>query len=895
MIEGRGTKALPPHRCTTCAGETKTKVNEEMAEEKAADAEAHAKPLRLVVASIKAMDNYPTVHQAVTQPSPEEAAKLLAEHNKRMQEKAKHSEKADKEIGTPPGTRQMVQIDFSLAGVPPEREQQPEAEHSPCQEMTPYENEDTVPSIGSNLFSRYIETVRHEQITSQNRAHVYLNKNSVFDDFEGPAVMYATTLIQEVGVKEKDRALQRNTKIGGRCGGKKYQATGCVFLKTPDQSDLYANYVMANKTAKHELRYADLLLTRFMQCQSTDSAIVVAPLPTVCVDFLGRRVVETLLVTEDWVEVVGMSGTEAGVPKYDEAVAAHINKLLEPLGFARHRAYYAPMYITKESETCALPYDTQVYRMPPSTTGDDKKQVCVVVDPTRLCPPVSPRFRSTQRNSALSMHMRPELVRKYYLEHGRGLSGDAYHACSLPGDNKSVHAACEEMLPAAVHRVAEHLSTLDCSTFCDLLGFVVHFHGVNLRYLGDVYDKLADLDSPHARDWQQRIKVEVAARSFRRVADALLRQGAEKRSVLASQTRSVVLQLYNCALSTIDEHGHRKVWERINEWAQSRFPAGMVSGANLESESDDDDYDDYNDDKEDDKEKVESRDTWETVVLSRDDVLVEGKEYLLECFLATTSELLGAPLAPELWARRRNLEYFRDARRLPFDVTLVGSLHPRVVRMNMAEHAQAMALYCTLDCSEENARKIAELFKRALERQPTNPKTIESLARAYNTLARKVAEKRPDEAEQLREREKYLLERGLKVPEVPGYIELAVGLLCAERYYCGDTSAAGECEERLRNAIEKKDQHAPIALADFLYHTGRISASQAADLVKDMTGINGLNHRMVFSILAGRWGDAVVAAEAIKAKEHVKAEDKYAVDQADRFLEWLHQAAQCTK
>jgi len=216
----------------------------------------------------------------------------------------------------------------------------------------------------------------------------------------------------------------------------------------------------------------------------------------------------------------------------------------------------------------------------------------------------------------------------------------------------------------------------------------------------------ADAKRMNILSWKRRILVEVVARSFRRIVDKKLFHFSSDPdcSMRDSDVKKIIATCFNAALWGGDEL-HELIWAKINEWKKECFPTLKSS---------------------------DGRD----VEVSIRDVLVDGCGYLLESFLWISSNLLGVKWTLALWNNRDKPEYFQNMDRHPVDFVHVRDVQPRVLELSMAHYAHGVALseYSRED-REANLEAIIRSFQNALDRQPTDVRTMDRLASSYRALA----------------------------------------------------------------------------------------------------------------------------------------------------------------
>ena len=465
--------------------------------------------------------------------------------------------------------------------------------------------------------------------------------------------------------------------------------------------------------------------------------------------------------------------------------------------------------------------------------------------------------RKSKYTEYLYRHFRKEFVWRFAnLEEGGGLlSPDALNKVSSTEENE-IQAKAEEYYRDHVPReVVNYLNSIEkhVKVFSDDLVRIVHYHGLNLCDLGWVFYLL-----PPESPWRRRILVEVAARSFRRVVNNVLRGYVSTGDVHMSEVKKKIAELFNDVLGTKKNTGEqgKKVWECMNAWKNECFP----------SLSD--------------------------VTLKREHIIQDGEErdYMLGNFMWVASELLGVAWEPALWNNIQEPLYF-NTHAEPFTAALVRDVHPRVMEMNIAHHAQGVAQMSS-DRESDDSKAALEAamrsLKQALDRQPTNEHTLDRLARVYSGLAAKKGQPEELRAEYELKAE-YLLKMAKDVPKPHADSLFAWGLhLLTSLKDDADEATKKRAFEEARESFKKAlaadpdHRHAGMMLADVEFLGLGYEAGVVLEHLKahgGQEGCNLLHHRLVFQCLNKQWEDA--AETAAKLRQLLKNPS----DEKDREIE----------
>jgi len=370
--------------------------------------------------------------------------------------------------------------------------------------------------------------------------------------------------------------------------------------------------------------------------------------------------------------------------------------------------------------------------------------------------------------------------------------------------------------------------------FSDDLVRFVHCYGLNLCDLGLVYHLL---DKPKDMPWKRRILVEVYARSVRRVVESLLYERVQTARVAISESIDVIKTLFFLILK-----GDPVYQGTLNKWVDECFPClkDYPTPACLFSE--------------------------------------ESEPYLLEAFLTITSNLLGITWENKLWEKRKDKDFFRNPEKSPFCGNAIRDIHPRVLEVNLANHARGLIAMEGEKCEIEDYESSLHHLRLALDRQPSNEHTIDRFARACAKLAVKYKKVgRMEEARVLLLKMKHWIQIACSLPD-PHEDTLLSGALMwieeANEMYAKRTERGPDAWKEplksarrlLKKAWEKnsKHRHVGFMLADVKLLLGSSVDDVLRYVTGDGLGKNGLYHRFRFMLMLQEWDEAAATAAQLR-------------------------------
>lgn len=557
-----------------------------------------------------------------------------------------------------------------------------------------------------------------------------------YQDFKDLALKCACTIITQSSLESCCQKFPQDPSIGGIAGGEKRVCFSCLRVKFPQKParnmEVYQSPEKANKACKHELDGVNLIHHVLLRHRPSSHCFI-AP-PGCVVEYLGFRVfLYPDLPLDQCTLKVGKKGEDAMFPLFDPSIVHSLNSIFADQGLSPHGVKVGES-VTQEDEYCVLPCDAEVYQLKDTTLTS----TCYIIDTARVQIPRGryPSDESSCNTSGLaasgggkpkekntdylSLHFRKEFVGKYFHDVGIGLSSDAFFSLSLPEDDQRVDDAEVYYRRATPQKVAEFLETLECAPLSEFLVLTAHFHGLNLRELGEVHNLLDPRSS-----WRQRIIVEVAARSFRRIVNKEWRWLVQRGVVAKQAIISVLVGFLNYVVGPSKDNpleNRKTIWRCMNAWKDECFPS------------------------------------LKDIKISRDDI-VQRETKSLEIFLSVVSELLGVKWNEEPWCQKGGGWAFASKSE-PFDCSLVRSVGPRIIEMTLVHNARSF-----VPVVPGTEKETINQLRQALSRDPRNSHLLNSLAEVYGELL-KSQEAEPSEASSdYCVKQKYLTRLALEVSE----------------------------------------------------------------------------------------------------------------------------------
>jgi tetratricopeptide (TPR) repeat protein len=397
--------------------------------------------------------------------------------------------------------------------------------------------------------------------SEDHRRKVYKNVSDVCSDFAEAACNYARVLIIESGEREKtikaaglDGSPADRGLCGGVAGGVKYSVIKRIVFKSPQErvpdpevkglSFPFKDYDAAAKVAGHELKGCCNVLSVVL----SDKLRIRVPL-LLTIDYLGMRLVGmTHLPLGEGTLVHGSSNRRKDV-QYDKDIAEDLEKVAKRLNL---KAHMVQNHDGTRRFTFHTPFDLEGHR-----AVDGR---LYILDFSRTFPP-----DGYSRDTSLSQLLRPELV----ATNPTALSSDAV----MNLDDYEEVQMCTRRVAGEITALAGELCELRVDEFGDQLVYRMHQRGINLRFLGDLLEKLQFYGDAHAAEWTTRVQIEMIARSFRKIVNQKLREELVAGRTQDSRLKKVIVcQLNGLLASDSDPLVSKMTWETVERDTFKRFP-----------------------------------------------------------------------------------------------------------------------------------------------------------------------------------------------------------------------------------------------------------------------------------------------------------------------------------
>lgn len=308
------------------------------------------------------------------------------------------------------------------------------------------------------------------------RMETYVDLIGLAEDFVTSAVRYGQIIISEVYLPPSKKTIRPNESIGGVIGGEKFVVQNILFKFALDIHNVFGgNHDSAAKVAGLELKG----LQAYM---STNTPDLCYPLMAL-IDYKGFRLVaSSLLPLTSSSLIYGSQDAGATIKKASPPFTARIEEASAKLNLKLHEA-------GKDRVVMATAVDIEGHM------GRDNR--FYLLDFSRVFPPVTPN-RNVEGSHLFQM-FRPEFVKSFTLF---PLCSDAYSrfTIGLPDakeHTEEVDMATMELLNVSISNFVTELvarmgeearitGTLENFSLTQLL----HAHGINVRYLGEVVRKM---------------------------------------------------------------------------------------------------------------------------------------------------------------------------------------------------------------------------------------------------------------------------------------------------------------------------------------------------------------------------------------------------------------------
>lgn len=312
--------------------------------------------------------------------------------------------------------------------------------------------------------------------TSKMRTDTYVELIGLAEDFVTSAVRYGQIIISEVYLPVSKKTIRPATNVGGVIGGEKFVVHNILFKFALDSSGVFGgNDESAAKVAGLELKG----LQAYMSSNTPDLCYPLMAL----IDYKGFRLVASSLLplTRDSLQY-GSQDAAVTVKKSLPALTQRIEQASASLNLKLHEA-------GKDRVVMATAVDIEGH------LGRDNR--FYLLDFSRVFPPVTPN-RNVDGSHLFQM-FRPEFVKSFTLF---PLCSDAYSNFTAGLEHAKEHAeevdlASMELLNVSVSNfVAELIARMgeEARIAGSLENFaltqLLHSHGINVRYLGEVVRKM---------------------------------------------------------------------------------------------------------------------------------------------------------------------------------------------------------------------------------------------------------------------------------------------------------------------------------------------------------------------------------------------------------------------
>ncbi len=334
----------------------------------------------------------------------------------------------------------------------------------------------------NEIFQRCVTKLRHLEVAPPSadndkvRTETYVELIGLAEDFVTSAVRYGQIIVSEVYLPLSRKTIRPDTTVGGVIGGEKFIVHNIMFKFALDSHSVFGG------SDESAAKVAGLELKGLQAYMSSGTPELCYPLMAL-IDYKGFRLVASSLLplTRNSLQY-GSQDAAVTVKKGLPPLTQRIEEASASLNLKLHEA-------GKDRVVMATAVDIEGH------LGKDSR--FYLLDFSRVFPPVTPNRQV--EGSHLFQMFRPEFVKSFTLF---PLCSDAYSnfTAGLPHAREhaeEVDLATNELLNVSVSNfVAELIARMgeEARIAGNLESFaltqLLHSHGINVRYLGEVLRKM---------------------------------------------------------------------------------------------------------------------------------------------------------------------------------------------------------------------------------------------------------------------------------------------------------------------------------------------------------------------------------------------------------------------
>ena len=343
------------------------------------------------------------------------------------------------------------------------------------------------------------------------------------------------------------------------------------------------------------------------------------------------------------------------------------------------------------------------------------------VDFSRMFPPEYSEYRGA---NLLYKLLRPELV----ISNKVPLSDDGLAAFSPPKDDNEIKEATERLMGPGddilPYKFAEELLKLDINMYEAEMIFRLHEFGVNVRYLGLVYEKIIEINP--VSEWRNRVAIEIIVRSFRKVMNEIFRDQCIRKNKIRKYYVHKQLQCSQCSQHSFI-HSFLIDFNKIKSLLVlnlNRFMGNRKDDKRLKMDWQKMSLWDVI------RHDISKRFVWRKATppfFTRADLI--ATPHCIKIVVTLLSEFLGFTMYSDAWATLLNTSTYESPN--PFHPGFVKNIFPRVKQMNISHHAKAVKLRNYIHNTEKKRILPSYIisgclvnFQLALAREPSSVNTL---------------------------------------------------------------------------------------------------------------------------------------------------------------------------
>lgn len=317
---------------------------------------------------------------------------------------------------------------------------------------------------------------------------VMLSLGQLVSEFTTAAKRIGCQIISETFLAPEQKTI-RPIAVGGVGGGLKFVVDGIFFKFVVDQFDLYGGNENAMKSASHEFRHLQVLMSHVIGGSLQNLPVLHFPMMTL-ITWRGFRLIATTQLPIDSSTIEYGSSNAAITVHASSTVAPVMQQIAKDLNLAPHHVVSRDGRQRILLHACA---DVEVH------LGRDNR--LYALDLHRMMPPTMPpvapaspdapnKLVAVRKNANLYYLFRPAFVRA----HSKPLSPDAFSGFADRAEAAEQNRACREatvhlldvVVPQVARELEERVARLGRVGALRRLVEFLHRRGINMRFLGYV-------------------------------------------------------------------------------------------------------------------------------------------------------------------------------------------------------------------------------------------------------------------------------------------------------------------------------------------------------------------------------------------------------------------------